>query len=166
MRCLPAAKVLCSKGHVLCDWHAEILAIRAFNQLLLKECLHLATYPEYTSTVIQWRESGLTETSQDQPFLIREGVKFHMYSSETPCGDASMELVMGAQEDASPWSVDACARHDKPSEMLGHGNFSELGIVRRKPGMISISTSQLFSPLLTTDSSRGQPANTIKIVLG
>ncbi len=55
-----------------------------------------------------------------------------MYCSEAPCGDASMELVMEAQEDATPWPI---ASHDdgSPTQLLGRGSFSQLGIVRRKP---------------------------------
>ncbi len=46
-----------------------------------------------------------------------------------------MELVMEAQEDASPWPV-ASARDDGSAgqAMLGRGSFSKLGVVRRKPG--------------------------------
>lgn len=56
-----------------------------------------------------------------------------MYSSEAPCGDASMELIIEAQVDPRPWSM-----HDSdegtPQMLRGRGGFAELGIVRRKPG--------------------------------
>jgi len=47
-------------------------------------------------------------------------------------GDASMELTMAAQEDASPWdTVDSQA---EPYESLpGRAYFSQLGVVRTKP---------------------------------
>ncbi len=57
-----------------------------------------------------------------------------MYCSEAPCGDASMELVMEAQEDATPWAV-SVPDEGIASGLLGRGSFSQLGIVRRKPGM-------------------------------
>lgn len=44
-----------------------------------------------------------------------------------------MELIMEAQEDASPWPVKV-DEGGQSSGMLGRGNFSELGVVRRKPG--------------------------------
>ncbi|KAI9817731.1 MAG: hypothetical protein M1826_001487 [Phylliscum demangeonii] len=64
----------------------------------------------------------------------------HMYCSEAPCGDASMELIIAGQEDATPWPIEA--RMPRPREDAGtahqptlHGRafFSQLGIVRRKP---------------------------------
>jgi tRNA-specific adenosine deaminase 1 len=52
-----------------------------------------------------------------------------------------MELIMAAQEDATPWSLPLTAS-DGPSTgetteslLHGRGYFSELGIVRRKPGI-------------------------------
>ena len=55
-----------------------------------------------------------------------------MYCSEAPCGDASMELIMAAQEDPTPWAVPQAV--DGNSDALtGRGYFSELGVVRRKP---------------------------------
>lgn len=41
---------------------------------------------------------------QAQPFRIKPSLRIHMYCSEAPCGDASMELTMAAQEDATPWT--------------------------------------------------------------
>ena len=38
-------------------------------------------------------------------FRLKEDISLHMYTSDCPCGDASMELVMAAQEDATPWPV-------------------------------------------------------------
>ncbi|THC97006.1 hypothetical protein EYZ11_003510 [Aspergillus tanneri] len=57
-----------------------------------------------------------------------------MYCTCAPCGDASMELCMAAQEDPTPWE----ANPDNPDEsklslLDGRAHFSRLGIVRRKP---------------------------------
>ncbi|KAF2721714.1 hypothetical protein K431DRAFT_312338 [Polychaeton citri CBS 116435] len=144
MKCLPAAKLSLANGNVLHDWHAEILALRAFNRWILDECKSLVesgqTHGEWIGRRAQSartrceRDSVYTVTSSghsDQPFIIRNDVNIHMYCSEAPCGDASMELVMSAQEDATPWPEPA------PSEtedgMLGRGHFDQLGVVRRKP---------------------------------
>jgi tRNA-specific adenosine deaminase 1 len=76
---------------------------------------------------------------QAQPFAIRDGVILHMYCSEAPCGDASMELTMAAQEDAAPWELPSTKQKSSSDEpaadgtLLGRGYFSQLGVVRRKP---------------------------------
>jgi tRNA-specific adenosine deaminase 1 len=54
-----------------------------------------------------------------------------MYGSEAPCGDASMELIMAALEDATPWELSAASNRE--TTLKGRGSFAELGIVRRKP---------------------------------
>ena len=138
MKCLPAARVPETKGFVLHDWHAEVLAIRAFNHFVLQECVALSQSPEYVSTMLRRRETD-SEGGALQPFTVREDVTFHMYCSEAPCGDASMELVMNAQEDATPWPVsDSISPKEDPKKLRGRENFSELGIVRRKPGKICL----------------------------
>lgn len=87
----------------------------------------------------------------NQPFKIKATVKLHMYCSEAPCGDASMELTMAAQEDATPWTTPSTsAANTNVQEHLaiperdatgnpgtdtlyGRSYFSSLGVVRRKP---------------------------------
>lgn len=95
MKCLPTSQVALANGSVLHDWHAEIVALRAFNQLLLQECLELASSPSNPSSIIRRREAHeVSELDRPQPFTIRDDLQLHMYSSEAPCGDASMELLM------------------------------------------------------------------------
>ena len=141
MRCLPASKIPAAKGNVLHDWHAETLAIRAFNRFLLDECIELVAHSESRAKFI-CRSAPLTHDGGHprQPFSIRDGFEIVMYCSETPCGDASMELVMEAQEDARPWPEDYPNPDRQDSKpLLGRGYFSQLGAVRRKPGMLSTS---------------------------
>ena len=45
-----------------------------------------------------------------------------------------MELVMEAQEDASPWPMKSHVDSEQALALPGRGDFSKLGIVRRKPG--------------------------------
>lgn len=136
MKCLPAAKVPQAGGLVLHDWHAEVLAIRAFNRFLLDECLELAVCLNISSSVLRRREAREISNSKGlQPFTIRENLQIHMYCSEAPCGDASMELVMNTQQDATPWplAVPVAVAEGDLQSLPGREYFSELGIVRRKP---------------------------------
>jgi tRNA-specific adenosine deaminase 1 len=139
MKCLPASRIPQAQGIVLHDCHAEIVAIRAFNRFLIQEC---STLVESHSAVSPWvRRRGVDELSNSspQPFALKEKVSIYVYSSEAPCGDASMELIMLAQDDATPWEIPPLETEQEhatsvESALKGRGYFSELGIVRRKPG--------------------------------
>lgn len=141
MKCLPIDQVARANGAVLHDWHAEIVALRAFNHLLLNECLDLAASPTSLSPIVRRRAPHeMSELSGMQPFSIHEDLRLHMYASEAPCGDASMELLMEAQADPTPWPVEQLHPGTKklPSPLRGRESFAELGIVRRKPGADSL----------------------------
>lgn len=134
MKCLPTTKShLLAGGHVLHDWHAEIVAIRAFDHYLLEEAKTLTYSPSNESPVLRRRTPTEMPPASCHPlFTIREGLTIFMYCSEAPCGDASMELVIEAQEDATPWPVPISHDGTDP-QLLGRGSFSQLGVVRRKP---------------------------------
>ncbi|KAI6877227.1 hypothetical protein KC318_g16889 [Hortaea werneckii] len=151
MKCLPHAKLQSAKGNILHDWHAEVLALRAFNRFLVDECSDLAKRGLGSEGAwVKWRrrvheEDAVPDSStsngqsagapgqgsegsswQEQPFELHDDVRIDMYVSDAPCGDASMELVMREQEDDTPW--------EKAEDgMPGRGNFDRLGVVRRKP---------------------------------
>ena len=135
MKCLPANQTaLLDSGTVLHDWHAEILAIRAFNHFLLQEAYSLASSSTYTSCILRRKNAheSVSQSSTSQPYTVHEDLKIMMYCSEAPCGDASMELVMEAQDDATPWpAIPPTENGNQP--LLGRGSFSQLGVVRRKP---------------------------------
>ncbi|KAK8016276.1 hypothetical protein PG993_014465 [Apiospora rasikravindrae] len=146
MKCLPQAKLPLARGNVLHDWHAEVLAIRAFNRFVLDECKLLAEGgPDAKSLFIRRRRvdelQELATTAAPwcgQPFTWRDDVKLHMYCSEAPCGDASMELTMAAQADATPWEVPFPPTATEPTPtaaplLPGRAYFQHLGVVRRKP---------------------------------
>ncbi|KAK3901193.1 hypothetical protein C8A05DRAFT_16591, partial [Staphylotrichum tortipilum] len=108
MKCLPASKLPQANGITLHDWHAEVLALRAFNRFILDECRRLAQDGGVESEFLRRRtpeELSSTQPWHRQPFAWREGLTLHMYCSEAPCGDASMELIMAAQADATPWTL-------------------------------------------------------------
>ncbi|KAI1655881.1 adenosine deaminase/editase [Daldinia decipiens] len=154
MKCLPMSKVSQAQGNVLHDWHAEVLAIRTFNRFVLDECKALAQ--GHSSEFLRWRTTDEIASSCcddpqvgelegqgsewcGQPFAWREDILLHMYCSEAPCGDASMELIMAAQEDATPWELPSVnlagplSTTDPSTSLPGRAYFSQLGVVRRKP---------------------------------
>lgn len=183
MKCLPSSKITQIQGNVLHDWHAEVLAIRAFNCFVLDECRMLASNPKNSSAFVRRRSKveGTPDLNANgsphdgliwhgQPFTWREDVLLHMYCSEAPCmsihydkkyipmfynldhnqitytsphtgGDASMELTMASQTDATPWAIPPSNHTPNPIKepdtntllLPGRAYFSQLGIVRRKP---------------------------------
>lgn len=122
MKCLPRDKIQSLNGNVVHDSHAEILALRAFNRFLLDQSALLCADPS--------ADNLLLSTSTQYPFTINPQTTIHMYCSEAPCGDASMELTMAQQDDQSPWTSTA---EVEPNELFGRGYFGTLGVVRRKP---------------------------------
>ena len=145
MKCLSSNKYTpLAKGHLLHDWHAEILAIRALNFFLLKEACALASCEHLQSSILRRRtQDEVSQESERHAFTILDDLYLIMYSSEAPCGDASMELVMEAQRDATPWPVAAHEEYSPP--LLGRGSFSQLGVVRRKPGKKAHSDTRWIS---------------------
>ncbi|KAE8383620.1 putative tRNA-specific adenosine deaminase [Aspergillus bertholletiae] len=150
-KCLSASQVPKSKGLVLHDWHAEILALRAFNHWLLCECRgflaqeqrqksssendgRIEKEPSPLSPYIRRRTEDHEASTGTPPFELNPDLKIYMYCTCAPCGDASMELCMAAQEDPTPWEVPTTPPDGEDGELLdGRAHFSRLGIVRRKP---------------------------------
>lgn len=83
MKCMPANDIPGSSGIVLHDWHAEIVAIRAFNRFLVEECHQLAANGRRESEIVELRKPQATG---NQCFSIRDDIKICMYCSEVPCG--------------------------------------------------------------------------------
>ncbi|ESZ94797.1 hypothetical protein SBOR_4816 [Sclerotinia borealis F-4128] len=140
MKCLPHSKLPQAQGNVLHDWHAEILCLRSLNHFLLQEALSLLSTPSIPSQFLQHRSPDTITPASFQPFELKPHIKLFMYCSEAPCGDASMELTMAAQDDPTPWALPPPIsnpgkeedENTKP-ELPGRANFQLLGYVRRKP---------------------------------
>jgi len=157
MKCLPSSKISQARGFVLHDWHAEILAIRGFNAFLIQECHDLVSSPGSTSPYIRHRvPNELSDFCGLQPFTLKESLKIQMYCSEAPCGDASMELVMSAQEDSTPWPIlgDGLDEGSVSGTLNGRGYFSQLGRVRRKPCKLKTLRTSFYTngPIARPDS--------------
>ncbi|CUS12824.1 unnamed protein product [Tuber aestivum] len=140
MKCLSRNKIPLAGGMVLHDSHAEVLAIRGLNCFLLEECKALLADKLFVSKFIRRRSQQEISHQSPQPFTLRESVLIHFYSSEAPCGDASMEVTMAAQDNPVPWTTLSLAPTSttilaSPTALLrGRQYFSELGFVRTKPG--------------------------------
>ncbi|PLB46803.1 putative tRNA-specific adenosine deaminase [Aspergillus steynii IBT 23096] len=162
-KCLSASQVPNGKGLVLHDWHAEILALRAFNYWLLSESRSVLANErhqgdpsdENTEPSISTSSPYIRRRQRPQhpnehpspPFELQPDITIYMYCTCAPCGDASMELCMAAQDDPTPWEVKSPRNKDtmnptdshnheqdqEPKLLDGRGYFSRLGIVRRKP---------------------------------
>ncbi|KAF8428657.1 hypothetical protein EV426DRAFT_280214 [Tirmania nivea] len=165
VKCLPTSKIPLAQGLVLHDSHAEILAIRAFNHFLLHEA-HLTLHPPssqatYHSPYLSLRpHTSLTPTAP-QPFTLNPTLRTHLYTTEAPCGDCSMELTISSQADPIPW---VSPESSPPKTIRGRGYFSHLGHVRTKPsrpdapptGAKSCSdklSSKMYTSLLCTPTS-------------
>lgn len=85
LKCLPLSAYSKGQlGHQLVrDMHAEVLARRGLVAYL---CQELQQARDDSSLVIEKR-------SEDGLFGVRTGVRFVMYISQAPCGDASMHLL-------------------------------------------------------------------------
>ena len=85
MKCLPQNKISQAQGVTIHDWHAEILAIRSFNRVLLDECHELAKTYDESNRFIRRRSREETIENHFQPFALNDGISLHMYCSEAPC---------------------------------------------------------------------------------
>ena len=76
------------------------------------------------------------KTGNHLPFAFRDNVTFHLFTTEAPCGDASMDLLIKSMPPGGevPWPMDPKGLTDATGpKLLGRGYFSQLGAVRRKP---------------------------------
>lgn len=124
-----------SQGLFVHDLHAEVLSLRLLNWWLLNEAINVSQ--DKDSDVVQKATTG------NSRFEIKSGVKFALYVSEPPCGDASMGYI---SSDATPWSrsdgdesrkrVGIEPDHPTKKARLNRGRqfYGQVGVVRTKPG--------------------------------
>ncbi|CAO3613235.1 unnamed protein product [Cunninghamella blakesleeana] len=82
LKCLPLSK-LDQQGELIHDSHAEVIAKRGFIKYLLQN----------SETLFEYNENG--------KLVPRPGYTFHMYISQSPCGDASMTAIAESQTEES-----------------------------------------------------------------
>ncbi|KAL9974640.1 hypothetical protein ACROYT_G011701 [Oculina patagonica] len=76
-----------NQGAILNDSHAEVIARRGFLRYLYQQLQY--AYSEQSSVFVYQEDSKLCS--------LKNGVSFHLYTSHTPCGDAS--IFPKAEED-------------------------------------------------------------------
>ena len=125
---------------MLHDCHAEVLALRGFNRWVLDELEHMVLDPSYQFNYFQQAfdlsDDSLGPDSTYSPFAFKDDVSLHFFTTEAPCGDASMELLIRSKpaEEAVPWTdLSSNVAEGGGAALLGRGYFSQLGTVRRKP---------------------------------
>lgn len=155
MKCLPQNKVSRAQGNILHDCHAEILALRGFNRWIVDECFGLLDQHDGIWIERRTEASGSELDAGWAPFQLQNDVRIHMYCSEAPCGDASMEILAQRSDDGTPWdppppasallpkstdesqAITTASREvsaaERPELLHGRAYFSLVGIVRRKP---------------------------------
>ena len=145
-KCLPASALPRCKGLVLHDSHAEILALRGFNFWLLSEVQAIVQGPTYESEYLDvvakeanLRNENVCNVPYIPPFQLKDDFTIHFFTTEAPCGDASMDLLMESfpSDLATPWPTHG----DEGSDLQGRGHFSLLGHVRRKPARADAEAS-------------------------
>lgn len=94
-----------SKGTMVMDGHAEMLALRAFNWWILANCDN----PNYFDNR-----------------KLRSEFSVALYISEPPCGDALMSYISQDQPSWKRPRIDPVLR--------GRAHFNVVGVVRTKPG--------------------------------
>ncbi|SCU86374.1 LAMI_0D01794g1_1 [Lachancea mirantina] len=116
-----------SQGRILHDCHAEILALRAFNAVVLRQIKFLANGCDTPEDI------DLVEKI-DESFRVRLRWKFALYISKLPCGDVSMSFDAG---DEMKFEESDLLQYIKPTNrfiLRGRFNHSKRGFVRTKPG--------------------------------
>lgn len=139
-KCLAASSIPKCNGLVLHDCHAEVLALRGFNYWLLKEVHHLIRNPTHTSDYIESVPATISPPDPidrpslfQPPFKLRQNVSIHFFTTQAPCGDASMEILINSMDprEVAPWQTPE--PNSTAPDLQGRGHFSMLGYVRRKP---------------------------------
>ena len=133
-KCL-GREALRKDGCVIRDCHAEVLCRRAFKWYLMNE-VEKATKERTASDVYEWKDEHLT---------VRRDVRFHMFVSQPPCGDACIPAVPDekrddrqrrSQDKTTTWELHTGAKRLLQDDRTGplDGVHQRAGVLRLKPG--------------------------------
>lgn len=82
-KCIGRTK-LSPNGDILNDAHAEVVCRRSFSRFLFDHMKNGATFLRFDDT--------------SKKYGIREGVRFHFFTTHAPCGDASIFPMDGVED--------------------------------------------------------------------
>ncbi|KAI7856344.1 adenosine deaminase/editase [Circinella umbellata] len=92
LKCLPYSK-LCKQGQLVHDSHAEVIAKRGFQRYILDQIEKSLKGNDGPFCV-----TSKTDNDNVSPHVtLKSGYSFHMYISQSPCGDASMTGIAESQ---------------------------------------------------------------------
>ncbi|SCU87997.1 LANO_0D00760g1_1 [Lachancea nothofagi CBS 11611] len=127
VKATPDVELRRSHGKILHDCHAEILAIRGFNTVLMKQAMLL-------NSCNSPRDVDLINACSDG-YKVKDSWAFALYVSRAPCGDASMDLL--EDNDSAYFTAENLCQYVDPSVrtiLRGRFNYKKKGYVRTKPG--------------------------------
>lgn len=153
----------CRLGNQVIDNHAEVLARRCFLRFAYSELLKLARGEDSSVFV--------TTSSPEFECRLKPGLRLHLFSSHTPCGDASIfpkddsVSAMTVIDDSDNTGVPAkrvkldsgdiyrtgarCVPGVAQDEKLPGAGYHQLGVPRTKPGRGAASLSMSCSDKIT-----------------
>ncbi|KAI9313166.1 adenosine deaminase/editase [Dichotomocladium elegans] len=154
LKCLPFNKL--DKGQLVHDCHAEVIARRGFIRYILEQVEG------------KCQDEGSPFELIDNRLHVRPDYSFHMYISQSPCGDASMSALADMQSAESfaafqagvkrkAMAVDALSMNtysNKKQKMetaddhvfhRGRYGFDKVGVLRTKPGRVDSEPSLCMS---------------------
>ncbi|AGO13402.1 AaceriAFR267Wp [[Ashbya] aceris (nom. inval.)] len=129
VKALPDKELERSNGRMIHDSHAEILALRGFNAVLLHQA----------KLVTDGRSADCDLVEQAQPqgrFRLATRWKAALYISKAPCGDCSMDIVDDDSDEVSfsPEDPIQYIEQGNYTMLRGRFNYSRKGVARTKPG--------------------------------
>jgi tRNA-specific adenosine deaminase 1 len=132
-----------SRGNLLADSHAEILAKRGFQRFLMKCALTWHGNQSSHANPIEYVQST-------NKFQVKKGCRFHLFVSDSPCGDASIYSRRDGMDNftgAKPIRSEAPCSSDKPIRE----EKQAVGILRTKAGRSTIEEKNRTTSMSCSD---------------
>lgn len=136
VKALPDVALSRSHGKMVHDCHAEVLALRGFNTLLLEHMNYLKrTNGNETELILKCPSTAL--------YTLKHEWELALYISTLPCGDASMNTLQAegltrenGKQEIFVSDSDSIQYIDEKNRTIirGRFNYDKHGVVRTKPG--------------------------------